>query len=109
MLTVVIIEACLIIRCCTPAGVPSASSRPKAFIKAASLLALPFPDRHQGHGIMAVLPKPSLQLRILGFGFLQDVYIGVGVFPEGEKISVRALRLRLVPTHRIGATEFETG
>ncbi len=46
--------------------------------------------------------RASLQLRELGFGFLQDGDVEVGVFPEGEEISVRApgprlhLRLRLV-------------
>src|ERR1035441_4449428 len=29
-----------------------------------------------------------LQRRVLGFGFLQDGDVGVGIFPEGEKIFV---------------------
>jgi hypothetical protein len=29
-----------------------------------------------------------LQLRVLGLGLLQDGDVGVGVFPEGEEISV---------------------
>jgi hypothetical protein len=29
-----------------------------------------------------------LQLRVLGFGLLQDGNVGVGVFPEGEEIFV---------------------
>src|ERR1019366_7891374 len=29
-----------------------------------------------------------LQRRVLGFGFLQDGDVGIGVFPEGEKIFV---------------------
>ncbi len=33
-----------------------------------------------------------LQLRVLRFGFLQDGDVGVGVFPEGEKILVRCFR-----------------
>ena len=30
-----------------------------------------------------------LQLRVLGFGLLQDGDVGVGVFPEGKEIFVR--------------------
>jgi len=29
-----------------------------------------------------------LQLRVLGFGLLQDGDVGVGVFPEGEEVVV---------------------
>ena len=29
-----------------------------------------------------------MQLRVLGFGLLQDADVGVGVFPEGEEIFV---------------------
>jgi len=29
-----------------------------------------------------------LQLRVLGFGLLQDGDVGVGIFPEGEKVFV---------------------
>jgi hypothetical protein len=32
--------------------------------------------------------KVSLQLRVLRLGFLQDGYVGVGVFPESEEILV---------------------
>ena len=30
----------------------------------------------------------SLQLRVLGFGLLQDGDVGIGVFPQGQKILV---------------------
>jgi hypothetical protein len=33
-------------------------------------------------------PTILLQLRVLGLGLLQDGNVGVGVFPEGEKILV---------------------
>src|ERR1039457_6455927 len=36
--------------------------------------------------------KRLLQLRVLGFGFLQDRDFGVGVFPEGEEIFVGSER-----------------
>src|SRR5208282_165335 len=35
---------------------------------------------------------PLLQLRVLRFGFSQDGDVGIGVFPEGEKISVGGKR-----------------
>ena len=34
------------------------------------------------------LVRLSLQLRVLGFGLLQDGYVGVGVFPQREEILV---------------------
>src|SRR5215470_8495049 len=33
-----------------------------------------------------------LQLRVLGFGLLQDGDVGVGIFPEGEEIFVSSKR-----------------
>jgi len=38
-----------------------------------------------------------LQLRVLGFGLLEngDVGVGVGVFPEGEEVSIGGERLSL--------------
>jgi hypothetical protein len=32
---------------------------------------------------------PLLQLRVLRFGFLEDGDVGVGIFPEGQKVSLR--------------------
>ncbi len=34
-------------------------------------------------------PHRLVQLRVLGFGFLQDGDVGVGVFPEGRNNSLR--------------------
>ena len=45
-----------------------------------------------------------LQLRILGFGLLQDRDVRVGVFPEGEKVLVRSLRPGGVAVHGIRST-----
>ena len=41
-----------------------------------------------------------LQLRVFGFGLLQDRDVGVGVFPEGEKSSEAPLRYCGSPTFR---------
>jgi hypothetical protein len=38
----------------------------------------------------------SLQLSVFRLGLLENRDIGVGVFPEGEKILVRSLRLGLI-------------
>jgi hypothetical protein len=43
-----------------------------------------------------------LQLRVLCLGFLQDRDVGVGVFPEGQKILIRSSGLGCVPGHRVG-------
>ena len=32
--------------------------------------------------------RRSLQLRVLGLGFLQDGDVGIDVFPEGEEILI---------------------
>ena len=37
-----------------------------------------------------------LQLRVLRFGLLQDGDVGIGVFPEGEKILVGSVRFGFV-------------
>jgi hypothetical protein len=50
-----------------------------------------------------------LQLRVFCFGFLQDGNVGVGVFPEDEKILVCTLRLGGVAGQRVGASELEMG
>src|SRR5208337_3411781 len=47
------------------------------------------------------------QLRVLGFGLLQDRDVGVGVFPEGGKILVGGSCLGGVALQGIGAAEVE--
>lgn len=43
-----------------------------------------------------------LQLRVLGFGFLQDGDVGVGVFPEGVGVSATvASRLRFLQENNV--------
>ncbi len=42
-----------------------------------------------------------LQLRVLGFGLLQDGDVGVGIFPEGEEIFVGGECFGLVASERI--------
>jgi hypothetical protein len=49
----------------------------------------------------------SLQLRVLRFGLLQDGDVGVGVFPEREKVLICTLRFGGVPCRRVGATKLE--
>jgi hypothetical protein len=46
------------------------------------------------------LTSVSLQLRILRLGFLQDGDVGVGVFPESEKVLVGSLDLRSITATR---------
>src|SRR5438067_6327370 len=43
----------------------------------------------------------SLQLRVLGFGLLQDGDVGVGVFPEEELTSSRLFEASSYLSHRI--------
>jgi len=42
------------------------------------------------------IAEQLLQLRVLGFGLLQDGNVGVGVFPEGEEVFVGGERSRIV-------------
>ena len=42
-----------------------------------------------------------LQLGVFGFGLLKDRHVGVGVFPESEKVLVLGSRFRGVTLHRI--------
>jgi hypothetical protein len=44
--------------------------------------------------------SPLLQLRVLGFGLLQDWYLGVGVFPKSEEVLIGSLRFGIVPPER---------
>ena len=50
-----------------------------------------------------------LQLRVLGFGLLQDGDVGVGVFPEREEVLIDSSRFGRVALHGVGAAEFEVG
>ena len=50
-----------------------------------------------------------VQIRVLGFGLLQDGDCRVGIFPQGEKIMIRPLCFRGVTGERIGAAELEVG
>jgi hypothetical protein len=47
------------------------------------------------------------QLRVLGFGLLQDRNIGVSGFPEREKGVVSRLRFGGVARHGVGTPELE--
>ena len=58
------------------------------------LLVIPVHLQPRPHNWWEFTPKNStqnkralLQLRVLGFGLLQDGDVGVGVFPEGEEVS----------------------
>jgi hypothetical protein len=48
-----------------------------------------------------------LQLRVLGFGFLQDGDVGVGVLPEGEEVLIGGAGFGGVALHNVGACEAE--
>src|SRR5712692_4556698 len=49
----------------------------------------------------------SLQLRVLFLGFLQNGDVGVGVFPEGEKVLTGGAALCGVAGEGVGASETE--
>src|SRR6266849_7877105 len=51
----------------------------------------------------------SYQPRILLLGFLQDGDVGIGVFPESEKILVCGAGLTDVGLHRVSTSEAEVG
>jgi len=53
--------------------------------------------------------RRSMQLQILRFGFLEDRDIGVGVFPEREKILICRLGFRSVALQHIGAGKLKVG
>jgi hypothetical protein len=53
--------------------------------------------------------KVSLQLRVLRLGFLQDGYVGVGVFPESEEILVFSAALGGIALERVGACQAKVG
>jgi hypothetical protein len=50
-----------------------------------------------------------LQLRVFGFGLLEDEDVGVGVFPEREEILISRLGLRAVALHGIGSADLKMG
>jgi len=50
-----------------------------------------------------------LQFDVLGLGLLQDGNVGIGVFPEGEKILVRSFRLGGVTGKRVGPAQLQVG
>jgi len=47
------------------------------------------------------------ELGVFGFGLLEDWDVGVGIFPEGEKILVGGAGFRGVTGQGVGAGEFE--
>src|SRR5215472_3032096 len=52
-------------------------------------------------------PKLLLQLRVLGLSLLQDGDVGVGVFPESEKLLIGGLRLCRVAIDGIPTAELK--
>ena len=65
-----------------------------------------------GHNIWRFLVMDRnalLQFGVLALGLLQDGDVGVGVFPEGEKIFVGDTCFAAVANHCISATELKTG
>src|SRR5580704_15379182 len=55
------------------------------------------------------LPDGLLQLRILGFGFLQDGNVGAGVLPKGEEILVGGDRPTREACHLCSVTPSPAG
>jgi hypothetical protein len=49
----------------------------------------------------------SLQLRVLGFGLLQDGDVGVGAFPQREEILIGGASFGRVALHGIGSADLE--
>ncbi len=54
---------------------------------------------------LAPIHSLSPQLGVLGFGLLVDGDVGIGVFPEGEKILIRLARPSLVTHHVLRAAK----
>ena len=50
-----------------------------------------------------------LQLRILGFGLLEDGDVGIGVLPKGKKILIRLARRGAVAGEGVGASQTKVG
>ena len=48
-----------------------------------------------------------MELGVLGLGLLEDRDVGVGIFPEGEKILVGGVGFCGVTRESVGAAEFE--
>ena len=48
-----------------------------------------------------------MQLRVFGFGLLQDGDVGVGVFPEGEEVLVCSVGFGGIALESVGAGETE--
>jgi len=57
--------------------------------------------------VNAALQQGLLQLRVLGFGLLQDWDVGVGVFPEREEILVGGECLGGIACHGVGTTDLK--
>src|SRR5438876_833262 len=58
------------------------------------------------------LPRVIQVIRVKGsctFGFLQDRDVGVGVFPEGQEILIRAFCFGHVAVDRVGSAKLEMG
>src|ERR1035441_8738867 len=66
--------------------------------------------RRPGARHLAPLEKwpASLQLRVLRFGFFQDGDIGIGVFPEREKILIGGPGFCRVAGERVGAAQLRS-
>src|SRR5579871_243619 len=59
--------------------------------------------------VLAMLPSILLQVRVLGFGLLEDGDVGVGVLPEAEEVLVCSSRFGGVALNGIGTTELKMG
>src|SRR5215472_12062020 len=57
----------------------------------------------------AVRGRKLLQLRVLGFGLLQDGDVRVGVFPKREEVLVSHLSFDSIAGEGVGATKLEMG
>src|ERR1700688_864539 len=75
------------------------SRQPRASQSVARALALPW--------CPFAPPSTSLKLRVLRLGFLQDRDVGVGVFPEGEKVLVGHFRFGGIARKRICSSQLK--
>jgi hypothetical protein len=55
--------------------------------------------------VEAELSKESPQFYVLGLGLLEDGDVGVGVFPQREKILISSLRFRAIASQGIRAAK----
>jgi hypothetical protein len=71
-------------------SLPSKSLDARVFVIASNCRAIPV-----GYAEVLLDPSHTTELRIIGFGLLEDGKVGIGVFPEAEEILIGDFRLSI--------------